>query len=673
MAPDQRARTGVRGRLTALFVALGLFAALIVGRAAFVQLRPDSRLEAMARKQFESRVLIRPPRGTISDRNGEPLAINVETGSLAANPRKIINRRNLARVLAKATDVPYPRLLARLSETREFVWIKRHMTENDLKKLKSWHVMDPGGELAAGLWLVKESKRVYPHGELAAHAIGDVNVDSEGLEGVELWRNETLRGKVVSVQAVRDALGRPTFIDAVAAKHVQDGEPLTLTLDNSLQYSVEEELRAAIHRTGARSGTVMVMNAMTGELLALANAPTFNPNLSSGPPEFRRNRALTDGYEPGSTIKPILIASALSHGAKLSDQVWGEKGSFYVQGKRISEAEAHEKFEWLSLREILKVSSNVGAAKVALKLGPDRYLEALKAFGIGSRSELGFPGEIAGYVPPRKAWSQLTTANVGFGQGLLVTPLQMLRAYAVFINGGWLVQPSLIKSEGPRKVAPRRAISARVAEQVVQAMEGVTTPGGTAVKAALPGYRVAGKTGTAQVVDPVTHLYSRSRYIASFVGFAVGVDPRIVIYTALDEPKGIYYGSETAAPLFREVLNAVASRFGLPAAVSPPALIAATRTDRITQSQARSVPVPRPSPSDPAAGTIRWLGAATDGTPIWRMPRLKGLTPREALRALQGHRFQIEVQGEGLVHTQQPDDGKSIAEGEKVRLVLAEP
>jgi cell division protein FtsI (penicillin-binding protein 3) len=659
-------------RLTVVTASVMALAAVVVVRAGFLQLKPDARLEAMARRQFESRVLVRPPRGNIFDRNGEALAVNVEVSSLAANPSKITSKRALARLLARVTDIPYARILMRLNEKREFVWIKRHLSEAGLERLKN---------LPDGLWLVKESKRVYPHGELAAHVLGDVNVDSEGLEGVELWFDERLKGKVAAFKAIRDALGRPAFIDALAAKHAQNGEPVTLTIDASLQFAVEEELRASVRKTGARGGSVIVMNAVNGEILAMANQPSFNPNEAKPPSDHRRNRVLTDGYEPGSTIKPLLLAGALSHGWKLSDSVYGEKGSFKVQGKTISEAETHEKFEWITLKKMIQVSSNIGAAKLALKLGAERYQETLRAFGIGQRTDIGFPGETAGYLPSKRSWQPLTVANIAFGQGVLTTPVQMMRAYAAFLNGGWLVQPILIKipdrTSRLKLDAPKRLLSPRVSEQILDALQSVTQDGGTGVKAALDGYRVAGKTGTAQVIDPATRSYSRSRYISSFIGFPLGVEPRVVIFASIDEPHGIYYASETAAPLFREVLNAVASRFGIPAKVDAKKLA----SDRVVLSRAHPA-----SPASLAASTtvpapeaalstlpLPWEGMTREGNAIYRMPRLIGLDPREALQALRGHGFQIELHGNGVVQSQSPGDGGPVAEGEKVRLTLVEP
>ncbi|OFZ21891.1 MAG: hypothetical protein A2X94_03020 [Bdellovibrionales bacterium GWB1_55_8] len=664
-------------RVTLLLVACMLVSGAILTKAAMVQIASNPRLAQMARRQFQSKVLIRPRRGTVLDRHGEPLAINAEISSIAANPAKLVNKRNLARLLSKAIDLPYAKTLQRLQEKREFIWIKRHLTEAELTRLRKWHIIDTDGDLVEGLWIVRESKRVYPHKELAAHILGDVNIDLEGLEGIELRMDERLRGKVVSVSAVRDAFGRPTFIDAEAAKDVQDGEPVQLTIDASLQFAIEQELRTAVERAQARSGSVIVMDAVNGDILAMANEPSFNPNLKGTPADKRRNRTVTDGYEPGSTFKAVLLASALSKGMKLTDVIWGERGTFTVQGKRISEAESHEKFEWLSLKKLLMVSSNVASAKLALKIGADHYYDTLRAFGFGSKTDVGFPGEISGRIPPKKAWQPLTLANIGFGQGVLVTRMQMLRAYAAFANGGWLVKPRLfILPEPAKPEPPKRLLSQKVADQVTEALESVTSKDGTGGKAALEGFRVAGKTGTAQMVDPHTGAYSRSKYIASFIGFPVGTDRKVVILTSIEEPRGIYYGSETAAPLFRESLNAVAVRLGLPA---EPAEI---DTRRVLAAEKSSAPAvqdqldlnqAKPIPAATAPAHLTWNSSSSEGQSVWRMPSLAGLTAREAIRVLQGHRFKLEIQGSGIVQSQEPIQGSLLSENDSVRLVLAEP
>ena len=667
---------GPEKRMSAVMAVCGVLAGALILRAGWLQIGPNERLEKLSRRQFSSRFLIKPPRGAILDRNGEPLAINTETRSLAMNPSKIPHARMVARLLAKALDLPYARVLQKISDQKkEFSWIKRHISDTEFDRLKTFGIMGRDGDLISGIWVVNESERAYPHNELASHVIGGVNLDTEGTEGVELWKDQTLSGKVFSISAVKDALGRPAFIDASAAKSSEegkDGEPITLTLDASLQFEVEKDLHESVARSGSKSGTVIVMNAMTGEILAMANEPSYNLNLHDIAADRKRNRALTDGYEPGSTMKPILLSAALQSGMKLTDTVWGERGHFKLQGHLISESEARERFEWISLKKVIQVSSNIGAAKIALKIGPDKYISALKQFGFSEKTGTGFPGEISGRIPPRKSWQPITLANIGFGQGVLVTPMQMTRAYAAFLNGGWLVEPSLLLvKDAKQTLPPKRILSEKVTSQVLEALEAVTVTkdGGTGGQAVLEGYRVAGKTGTAQKVDPRSHKYSRFKHVASFIGFPLGVDQKIVIFTSLDEPKGVYYGGAVAAPLFREVLGAVASRFSLPTPMqnrtlasveaprsSPPVKAVAQPQADVIQTAQAAPSLSLPEPLDPQAA--------------WKMPPLKGLTPREAIEALEGHDLKLEIKGEGLIRGQIPEEGRTIHGGEVVHLEL---
>jgi cell division protein FtsI (penicillin-binding protein 3) len=668
-------RDPIKSRFAVLLFICFSFASALILRSAYIQIIGNDRLEHMARRQFQSKVLLTPRRGSITDRNGEPLAVNMESDSLAANPEKIQGKRIVARLIAKALDIPQSKVFAKLHESREFTWIKRHLTDEETARLKKWRLMTDG-DLIPGLWLVKESQRVYPHAELAAHVLGTVNIDSEGSEGIELWQNEKLRGKLASMNSIKDAMGRPTFIDAAAAKSVKEGESVQTTLDASLQFAVEQELAAAVHKTNAKGGSVIVMNAVNGEILALANEPSFNPNEKNVSPDRRRNRALTDGYEPGSTLKAVLLAGAYSHGMKPSDQVWAGQGQFVVQGHKIHESEAKEKFEWLTFRKMLQVSSNVGAAKIALKLGAEKYFNTLKSFGFSSKTGTGFPGEISGRMPPLKSWQPLSTANIGFGQGILVTPMQMTRAYATFLNGGWLVQPTLIKDD-TRTDPPKRVLTQAVADEVVDSLQSVTEDGGTGLKARLPGYQVAGKTGTAQELDPRTGTYSHAHFVASFIGFARNVDPKIVIFASIDEPHGVYYAAETAAPLFREVLNVVANRFSLPTrdSESPQSPALAQKLQAQSQSSlhlTQALPIPPQGFAAPVSN-LKWQGVSAQGRQTWEMPSLAGLTPREAIRALEGHRFQVQVHGTGIVVAQTPEVGSSVAEDETIQIHLAEP
>jgi cell division protein FtsI (penicillin-binding protein 3) len=422
------------------------------------------------------------------------------------------------------------------------------------------------------------------------------------------------------------------------------------------------------------------MDAIHGDLLAVANAPTFDPNRRAGASEAKRNRVITDGYEPGSTLKPVLLASALAHGWKISDRLHGENGSFKVQGRRISEADTHEKFEWITLKKMIQVSSNVVSAKLAMKLGQEKLMSGLRAFGFGAKSGVGFPGELSGWLPPtKKPWQPLTLANVGFGQGIMVTPMQMVRSYAAFVNGGYLVQPRILKNPGEEPPAPKRIISPEVAAQVVEALKTVAEPDGTGKKARLDGYIVAGKTGTAQTVDPKTKRYSPNRYISSFIGFPVGVEPKIVILTLLDEPRGIYYASETAAPLFRDVLNAVVTRFGIPmnAPIDPKNHELASDPMTLAEEKAKKSAKPilsgreRLEISQSSANVpskLELQGSAPDGKLVFKMPDLRGLTIREALESLQGYAFDVDATGTGWLKSQYPEAGAKVSEQSRIRL-----
>lgn len=671
----------IRRRFTVIVIAAAMFSFTIITKAVFVQIFTDPRLERLAKRQFHSRVLVRPRRGMIVDRNNEPLAVNLETQSLAANPQKISNRSKLIKHLSRSTGISQRRLSRKLSGKKEFVWIKRHLTESQLESFRRNALLDADGDLLEGLWLVKENRREYPQGKIASHIIGDVNVDSEGLEGIELRFNDHLKGEVVAVKAIKDALRRPTFIDAVAAGHVRDGKTIRLTIDTSLQYSVESALESAVKKHQAKAGTVIVMNAENGEILALANRPTFSPKQSRTPPSHRRNRAVTDAYEPGSTAKPLLVAAALSAGWSDKKLIWGGRGQLRIQNRTISEAEAHEKFEWLTLRKIIEVSSNVGSAKIALELGSEKWISFLRMLGFGEKTGIEFPGEVSAWLPsPRTKLQPITLANMGFGQGFSSTPLQMTRAYAALINGGRLVTPRLVleeeepqSSEVKKSAQGKKVLAPSVAQRVVRALASSVATG-TGTRAQVKGYRIAGKTGTAQKIDPQTKRYSKTDYASSFIGFAVDVDPKIVIYTLIDRPQGRYYASETAAPLFQEVFKAVANRFRFP-----------SRLDKGEESAplAKSQPVQKSPPVLSRRNVLRlaqfkeepktvfqWKSKTQDGQEVWKVPDLRGLSAREILKIVKNHEFELKLMGFGTVKNQLPLPGAVIKDGQTLKLTL---
>jgi cell division protein FtsI (penicillin-binding protein 3) len=671
-------------------LSLFLIAALaLLSRAFWIQIVRDPRLVDLAKRQYQTRITLKPRRGVLYDRHGEPLAINTEILSLAVHPKKLKgNQAWVAQTLSKALKLDQKDIRKKLQAKKDFQWLKRHLTEEDHARLANMGLQDSKGQWIPGLALIQEAKRHYPHGELAAQVIGTVNRDGDGIEGLELAHQTMLAGKSLSVVTQKDALGRPTALDSESIAKLEDGEDLHLTLDATLQFEVESELKQAVLQHRARAGSVIVMDSMTGEIYAAASVPTFDPNSRSELPANRRNRLVTDGFEPGSIVKPLLLASALTHGMKLTDQIHGEKGSIVIQKHRIREAESHERFEMTSLKKMIQVSSNVVSAKLALRLGTDKVAGTLRSLGIGQKTGLHFPGEIAGILPStKKPWQPLTLANIGFGHGLLVTPLQMARAYAAISNGGWLVEPTYVR-DIQQKVRPKPVLAEAVTQKVVEALLSVTEQEGTGSKAVVEGFKVAGKTGTAQTIDPVTKKYSRDHYIATFVGFPVWdypvkQYPRPVILTMIDGPRGKYYAGETAAPLFQKVLGAFVRRFAIPATepvkMDRQDILARLETlpKEPTKNSAKGPEVEKDDLEDSlkwsnslAVRQLKWEGTDEAGRQFWKMPEVRGLTAREALRALQGHRFQVSVHGEGVIQHQTPEPGEVLRDHSIISLRL---
>lgn len=656
----------MRDRLKGVFTLALIFETILISRAFYIQIIKDKRLERMAQRQFQTKFQVHARRGLILDRNKEPLSINKEAFSLAANPNKIQSRKTLARLLAKSLGISDQKIIQQFGSKKSFIWIKRRLPENHLALFKKWGVLTSKDEMPEGLWLVREDDRTYPHRDLLAAVLGSVNLDQRGVEGIELWQDARLAGTDAKFKSIRDALGRPTHLDPSVADTLKDGEDVTLTIDTSLQFGIEEALGRSLESTGARNGLVIVMDAMKGDLLAVAHAPSFNPNYRFAPQELRKNRFITDLYEPGSTIKPILVAGSLLKGFKLSDRFHGDFGNIKIQGRTISEAEAHEKFEWISLEKNIAVSSNVVSAKLALKLGAKNVFNTLQMFGFNEKTGSNIPGENKGVVGDYKKWKALTLANIGFGQGILTTPLQILRAYAAFANGGYLITPRILLDSYGAPIF-KRVLPEAVALEMTQALTKVTAADGTGAKAKLSGFEVAGKTGTAQTVDPNTKRYSSSRYISTFVGYPVGVLPKVVILTYLDGPKRSYYASDTAAPLFRAALEAFVHRYGIPATHPEETAPLLTQNSINKLLKAQKVEISEDEPENPNNSETP-LNAG-----FFRMPNLKGKPLRSALDVLRQTNTKLDWNGSGFVESQNPDPGTILKEGETVKLILHEP
>jgi cell division protein FtsI (penicillin-binding protein 3) len=556
----------MRARILAIFLILLLGLSSIGVKVFRIQIRQGDRLAERAARQYLRRLPLVSRRGTIYDRAGRELAVSLRVSSAFADPSKLQDPAEAARALAPVLGQSVKELQARLTTDDTFVWLQRQLDPRQADAITDLNLK--------GVGLAPESRRFYPRQELAAHVLGMVGLEDRGLEGVEVLYDDLLGGKPQFVTAQQDALGRLVFRQDEPAPPVPVFD-VHLTIDEVLQYIAERELARAVERSGAKSGSVVVLDPVTGEILALANRPTFDPNsYKKSGSAAKRNRAATDYFEPGSIFKVILAAGALEEGViRPTDQFFGENGAIEVGGVTIRD---HEKYGWISVREILTHSSNVGAIKIGQKLGKSLYYHYISGFGFGSLTGIDLPGETPGMIRRPKGWSALSLSVLSMGQEVSVTPVQFAAAFAALANGGTLMRPHVVRGlltqDGTlaRRVEPvvvRRVISEQTARTMLEMLTGVVDEG-TGKAAAVPGYSVAGKTGTAQKVDPVTGRYSHRKIIASFVGAIPAEAPRLVILVVIDEPETLRWGGSIAAPTFREIAQDAMKYLKVPASPS---------------------------------------------------------------------------------------------------------
>jgi cell division protein FtsI (penicillin-binding protein 3)/stage V sporulation protein D (sporulation-specific penicillin-binding protein) len=530
------------GLLAAAFLVL-LAAAL--ARSVWLQVVKGPEYAAMALRQHRETVVVPAARGTIVDRNGEPLALGKLTTTIYANPRQVDSARDLTlaagKLLGSDPAVLYPTLVDR---SRGFVYVARKADPRRADKLEKLEY--------AGLGFYPEELRYYPQGPVAAQILGYAGLDNEGLEGLERSLEGTLAGRPGSQTIVKDPFGRA--LDVVETKTETPGKDVRLTIDRQIQANAEEVLAETVRRWGAKSATAVVMDPRTGAVLAMATAPRFNANRFSTTRADRRcNRAVTDTYEPGSTFKLVTVAAGLHEGVVNPRSSFRLPPTLKVADRTIREAHSRGT-QRMTVREIVEYSSNIGTITIAQRLGEGRLASWIDRFGFGKGTGIDFPGESAGFALPLDQWSGSTIGTVPIGHGIAVTPVQMARAYSVIANGGMLVRPHLIDRIAGKSVSGRkgrRVVSQSVAEQMLSMLRGVVVEG-TGTQAAIPGYTVAGKTGTAAKIEP-SGRYSTSRYVASFVGLVPASKPKLVVMVMVDEPRGGYYGGTVAAPAFREI------------------------------------------------------------------------------------------------------------------------
>jgi len=538
-----RSSFNLRGRLALVGTTLALCSVTLIGRAAYVQLINSDFYQRQGEARYLRELPIATSRGMITDRNGEPLAVSTPVESIWVNPQELLRNPDRIPELAKALQVPQDELSSRLSQKadKEFMYLKRRINPDRAHAILALKV--------PGVFSQREFRRFYPQGEAMAHVLGFTNIDDRGQEGLELAFDQWLRGKPGSKRVVRDARG--AIVESVdLIRPAEPGQDLTLSIDRRIQFLAYKELRNALVENKAAGGSMVVMDVATGEVLAMVNLPTYNPNAVTGiNPDARRNRAVTDLVEPGSTMKPLTIATALQAGVVTPNTTIDTNPGYMAIG-RFTIKDVPRNNGVLNVTGVITRSSNIGAAKIAAKLPDETFYQSVHNFGYGSPPHSGFPGEAAGVLPSPARWSGSSKTTMSYGYGLSVTPLQIAQAYSALGNGGKLIQPTFVKGQ---RSESRQVVSAQVAHTVIGMMETVVTQGG-AKDAAILGYHVAGKTGTARKTGPGG--YVRGHYNALFAGLVPATRPRFATVIVINDPQaGKYYGGLVSAPVYHRVME----------------------------------------------------------------------------------------------------------------------
>ncbi|HKY42119.1 MAG TPA: penicillin-binding transpeptidase domain-containing protein [Pyrinomonadaceae bacterium] len=663
----------------ALFVAafIGFWMLLVCFRLVHLQFSQHEGLANRARQQQQNSIETTPQRGELLDRQERQLARSIQTVSLFLDPDGLDEAtldRN-AKQLAQSLGLKYPDLAKEFreahAEKRRFIWIARRLDADLGNKIVAMSLPGVHAQL--------EPKRYYPNGPLAAHILGYVGLDGQGLGGVEQFYNTKIVGEPGRLFLEKDANGKPYESYEIASK---PGQTVVLTIDQSIQYQAEQVLLAAVQRSRAKSGSVIVLDPRSGEILALANAPTFDPNkVANAKPETRSNWALQNIYEPGSTFKIVAFSAALEKNlARIDERIDCQMGAITVAGRVIRD---HTAFGSLTIPEALAKSSNVAAIKLGLRVGDPTMYDYIKRFGFGSRTGIELPGETAGLLRKVERWQPSSIGSIAIGQEIGVTPVQMVAAFGALANNGVRVAPHLIRevrnAEGAvvyrAQPEQRRVINAETAIALRGMLEGVTLRG-TAKTAQLDGYSAAGKTGTAQKIDPKTRAYSATKHVASFVGFAPVSNPQVVIIVVVDEPAGAYHGGDVAAPVFREVAELILPTLGVMPDIevkSVPELVAQVnenperaakmREEQAQSEQERKATLPTVDSNGGRSGEVVYAVATKKAM---LMPDLRGRSVRDVARTCAQLGLQVEARGEGRVLKQSPSAGTEVSTGQLV-------
>ncbi len=664
------ASKGLKLRMVIVLALLGAGALGIVARAVDLMILDSEVLKEIASRQHVHTREIKMKRGDILDVRGEPLAVSMEEAQLYVRPGEVEDEKKVARLLASELSLKESDLLAKLRSDDGFVWLDRSLSLDKAEKIEKLGLK--------GVGFLPASRRKYPGGPLAAHLVGFTGLDGNGLEGLEYGLEDLLAGEPIRVAMERDARGNQIRVSGLDEGPDKDGKraeaaddsikspSAALTIMRPLQFVVERELEAGIRRAQAKSGCVVAMDPRTGDVLAMASYPGYDPNdFGKYSQENYRNLCVTSVYEPGSTFKAFTIAAALEEGViRENESFFAENGSYVLGGETINDTSSHG---WMTVGEILAQSSNIGAAKIGERLGPEVMYSYIRKFGFGEKTGIDFPGEARGILRPAKDWSRVAVGTIAFGQGVAVTPLQMTAALCALANGGVMNPPRLVDrviypdgSEEKWRAAgeARRVVGEDTAKKITGFMEMVVSDQGTGKNAHVPGYAVAGKTGTAQKVGKGGG-YAENAYVASFMGFLPAGEPRLAMIVVVDEPiKRLHYGGQAAAPVFQAIAAKAMNLLKVPSedGATPISVMDYGFGDSVESEAARRIALWE----EAREYQVTPSGVAGDGTVT--IPELRGLTLRGALVELESLPLLVRVEGSGIVTSQDPPANSRVYE-----------
>ncbi len=697
---DPKRARWIKFRMGILCGLLGLGLFSVVSSAFNIQVKHGAEWRQIAERQRQRRLKVQPTRGSILDRNGEPIAVSVDVPSVAVNAFEMVRGipepkasmildANAAK-LSSALGLQFAEVSAKLKSKRRFAWLKRRISQEEATALKA--LIDPRRpDAIKGLMLEGEGHRFYPGREALWGLVGYVGADGYGLDGLEKAFDEDLKGNPDQITALRDRKGTLLFGDGLEDERALSGDDVHLSLDLGLQFQVQEDLEAALRAFEAKSGSAVVVDPNTGEIVAMASAPAYNPNdYGDSPLEARRHHAIADRIEPGSTMKIFTVAAALAEGKLNPTQsLFCENGAWSIGGITIHDTHPEG---MLAPSQVIAKSSNICAAKIGLSLGEAGLYSALKRFGFGESTGLGLPGEAAGVLRAKgRPWYDVEVASASFGQGISVTTVQLAMAMSAIANGGRLLEPllvrkvtsgagSVVREEVPR--VKREVVPPAAARMVTEMMAGVVEEGGTGREAYIPGYRVAGKTATAQKADPSTGKYDPDKFVGSFVGFVPAQKPRFVIAVVIDEPWVAHLGGQVAAPVFRRIAMRALSRYGVApsgdVAKQPITFPLEDPTPRVYAEANKIAPAELTgptgavsSPTSTPSQAVAMIGPppSPDAARV-ALPDVAGMSAREAIKMLASLGLQPVLDGSGTVMKQDPPAGGAVLKGSTVRLEL---